>query len=271
MRTAQSKLFRYCIITVCAAVVANGCMLDRRPISAPYALTPGEYCPGDTLTASFDFLREATCPDDAACAPFRPIITMTSTPADLVTPPIQDYRGSATFTPSGDRVSVHYDINLADGSTVIIPTRNPDGTAGVPIGRPNVRDWDLSATRIVGSRDTELTHEGVCAGSTPANTNVELPGAPRTSPNLRLVQLCNLNSVPVEVTLSGSPSGAGFSMRLEPRDCLDPSMPGVPGGIDASRVVSVRALITDPAARCSALGPNTPPAALRTLARMACR
>ncbi|MEQ1513911.1 MAG: hypothetical protein ABL934_14680 [Lysobacteraceae bacterium] len=271
MRTAQSKLFRYCIIAVCAAVVANGCMLDRRPIIAPYTLTPGEYCPGDTLTASFDFLREATCPSGVDCSPYMPIITMSSTPADLVTPPIHDYRGSATFTPSGDRVSVHYDINLADGSTVFIPTRNPDGSVGVPIGRTNVRDGDQSATRITGSRDTELTHEGMCSGNSPVNANVELPGPPRISPNLRLVQLCNMNGIPVEVNLSGSPSGTGFSMRLEPGGCLDPAMPGVPSGVDASRVVSVRALIADPAARCSALGPNTPPATLRTLARMACR
>ena len=98
-----------------------------------------------------------------------------------------------------------------------------------------------------------------------------MPGAPRISPNAHLVGLCNRSGAPLEVTLSGGVPGAVYTQTLMNGDCIDPSMPGVPTGVDTSTVVSVRPLIADPAARCSAVGPNNPPAALRTVARMACR
>lgn len=52
MRTLQSKLFRYCTIALCAAVVANGCRLERSELPSIANATPGEYCPGDTVRAS---------------------------------------------------------------------------------------------------------------------------------------------------------------------------------------------------------------------------
>jgi hypothetical protein len=76
--------------------------------------------------------------------------------------------------------------------------------------------------------------------------------------------------VPVTVTLSGDTSGGSFSQTLIPGDCLDTGMPGVPAGLDLARVVDVRPMIADPAVRCSATGPSTPPPTLRTLVRQGC-
>ena len=72
------------------------------------------------------------------------------------------------------------------------------------------------------------------------------------------------------VTLRGAASGATYTQMLGVTDCIDPAMPGVPAGIDTSRVVEVRPLAMDPATRCSATGPNTPPPPLRTRSRMGC-
>ncbi len=270
MRTLSTTLFRSTAIATCAVIVANGCMLDRRPILAPYTLVPEQYCPGDTLTAGYDFLRELSCPSGVDCSPFFPKITLSSTPTAFPNTLFQDYRASLPFSAVGDSVGVHFDIDN-DGATILIPTRNADGTAGVSIARENVRDGDKTATKINGTIDTELIHNGMCAGATPVNTPISLPGPPRLSPNMHLVQVCNRNSVPIEVTLSGSPSGVGLTQRLNPGDCIDPSGPGMPTGIDGSRVVEARSLLPDPLTRCSATGPSTPPPALRTLARMGCR
>ena len=125
-------------------------------------------------------------------------------------------------------------------------------------------------SRITTPIETEHTHAGECRGATPLNVPADLPGAPRLSPNLRLQQLCNASGVPVIVTLSGAPSGATYTQMLTASDCIDPTMPGVPAGIDASRVVEVRPLAMDPAVRCSATGPSTPPPTLRTRSRMGC-
>ncbi len=269
-RLFPRKFVRFCTIAACAAAVATGCQLDRRPINAPYTLLPEQYCSGDTLTAGFDYLGELSCPAGDDCSPYFPTLTLSSPTGSFATTSIRDYRGSVSFPASGDTVSAHFDINN-DGGSVLIPTRNPDGSPGTPVGRTNVRDGDKTARRITGPFEIELTHEGLCAGNTPTHAPANVPGAPRVSPNAHLVGLCNRSGAPMEVTLSGSVPGAVYTQTLANGECIDPSMPGVPTGVDTSTVVSVRPLIADPAARCSAVGPNNPPAALRTVARIACR
>lgn len=269
-RLFPRKFVRFCTIAACAAAVATGCQLDRRPINAPYTLLPEQYCSGDTLTAGFDYLGELSCPAGDDCSPYFPTLTLSSPTGSFATTSIRDYRGSVSFPVSGDTVSAHFDINN-DGGSVLIPTRNPDGSPGTPVGRTNVRDGDKTARRITGPFEIELTHEGLCAGNTPTHAPANVPGAPRVSPNAHLVGLCNRSGAPMEVTLTGSAPGAVYMQTLANGECIDPSMPGVPAGVDMSTVVSVRPLIADPSVHCSAVGMSNPPAALRTVARMACR
>lgn len=266
MRTLSSQAFRFCTVAACAAIVANGCMLDRRAIISPGTLVPGEYCPGDTLTASYDFLRFAgdTCtprsgiPND--CEANAPTVTITSTPSLFPANTAHAYQNRVDFPASGDRVDVHF----AYGTGAVFV---PPSTLLV-----NVRDNTATATRIIGSRATMLVHDGVCSGSTPTHMPAALPGPPETSANLRLIDVCNDNSATVVITLSGGASGASFSQMVAPGNCIDTSMPGVPAGVDSARIVSVRALSTPIGVRCGlATQPDAPPGPLFTTAHTACR
>jgi len=265
MRTLSSKVFRFCAIAACSAIVASGCMLDRRPIVSPGTLVPAEYCAGDTLTASYDFLRFAggTCtpragsPDE--CTTAAPTTTITSVPEAFAPVTRQAYANSVDFTTSADRI----DVNFAYGTGSIFV---PPSTLLV-----NVRDHTVGANRIRGVITTDLIHPGICAGATPMNEPAELPLPPRVSRNLRLVDVCNTNGVVVVVTLSGSASGVTHSQMLTPGSCIDTSEPGVPAGIDSATIVEVRPLVLDPTTRCTATGPNNPPASLRSVAHTQCR
>lgn len=269
MRTRSHTLFRYCAIAACAVVFANGCTLDRRPLLGSWAkVEPAEFCPGDTLRASYDLLGADVCPAGVDCSPYFPNVAISSAPTSFPATSINNYVGGIDFTPAGDRVDVTFDI---DRDNVLIPTDRFDGSSRIFIQRTPLVDRQITVTRITGTRDTELIHEGMCAGSSGVNAPAELPGLPRVSPNMRLVQLCNTNGVPVVVTLNGSAAGASYTQTLSPGECLDPTMPGVPAGIDSARVVDVRPMFADPGTRCTATGPNNPPPTLRTLARMACR
>ena len=171
-----------------------------------------------------------------------------------------------SFTaPDADRVSVLFN---PDRDRVLIPTAEvrPDGRV---FAQRESLDQTRVATRIA-MVNRELVHGGMCAGSAPVNSSQPLPGLPQFSPNLRLTDLCNVNSVVVVVTLSGGPDGSTYTQTLSPGACLG-SMPGVPSSTADARVVDVRPAIVDPATRCTATGPNVPPPSLRTLARMSCR
>ncbi len=234
MRTLQGKLFRYCIIAVCAAVVANGCMLDRRPIISPGTVVPGQYCPGDTLVASYDFLRFAggVCTPRAGspseCTTAAPTVTMTSTPALFPPTTLQNYRNSISFTASGDRVDVGFVYGA--GSTFV-----PPSTLLV-----NVRDHTQSATRIIGAVETTLPHMGNCARGfvPPTYAPVLVPGA---SPNLGLTQVCNpaSNNATVNFTLSTDTPGESFSAMLTPGACQALGAPGIPAFASRARMISV--------------------------------
>ncbi|MBX3712042.1 MAG: hypothetical protein KF800_08800 [Lysobacter sp.] len=269
MRILEHKLFRYSAIAACSVIVASGCVLDRSPILPGWAtLEPMEYCAGDTLRASYDLLRSDTCPAGVDCSPFLPNVTISSGSGEFSPTPFRAYAGNVGFTPAGDASTVTFDI---DRDNVLIPTDRFEGGNRVFLQRTNLRDTTLTARRITGARETTHMHPGMCSGASPVNAPAELPGPPRTSANLRLTGLCNANGVPVNVTLSGGAPGVVYSQDLMPGECIDTGMPGVPAGVDASRMVEIRPLIGDPSTRCTATGPNNPPPTLRTLARMACR
>ncbi len=271
MRVLLHKCFRYCVIAVCSVVVASGCIIVRGNLEGPgYArLEPNNYCPGDTLTASVDFLGTDVCPADASCASFFPVVALSSTPTAFPAQSITNYTGSVNFTaPDADRVSVTFNPDRDD---VLIPTAEI-----MPDGRVFIRRASLDQTRTasrISAINQELVHDGMCAGSAPVNSSQPLPGTPRFSPNLRLTDLCNVNGVVVIVTLSGGADGTSFMQTLSPGQCLA-SMPGVPTSTQNARVVEVQPATVAPGTRCDATGTmnnNVPPPPLRTLARMACR
>ncbi|MGN6153998.1 MAG: hypothetical protein ACTHOH_18640 [Lysobacteraceae bacterium] len=273
MRSPLAQAFRFSVIAACSAIVATGCVLDRSAIPPGWGrVQPGQYCPGDTLTASYDFLGSDACATDPAvtCSTYFPTVTLTTAsgafPSPTSLPP--GYTGSLAFAATGDSITVGFH---SSANPVTIPTDRFEGGSRVFLQRTGVTDVSATARRIVGTQAFEFTHEGMCAGGTPTYGPGELPGPPRLSPNLRLVDLCNTNGVAIVVTLNGSAPGVTYSQTLSPGACLDPTAPGVPGGTDAARVVDVRPVTPDPFARCSALGPNTPPATLRTVAHVACR
>ncbi len=267
MRTHQGKLFRYCTIAVCAAVVANGCMLDRRPIFSPGTVVPGQYCPGDTLVASYDFLRFAggVCTPRAGspseCSTAAPTVTMTSTPALFPPTTLQSYQNSVSFTASGDRV----DVGFVYGTGSIFV---PPSTLLV-----NVRDHTESATRIIGTVETTLPHMGNCARGFAVPTYAPVV-VPRSSPSLGLTSICNptSNGVTVDLTISSDAPGESFSTTLSPGSCLDPTAPGVPAFVSRATVINAapRGLLCGPGGDGATMPqPIAPP--LSTAVRQACR
>ncbi|MFY2763954.1 hypothetical protein [Arenimonas sp. MALMAid1274] len=251
------------------ATTTGGCVLDRSAILPGWSVVePRQYCPGDSIAVSYDFLRGETCRSATACATHQPTVTITSLPADFPTRTTAGYADSFSFVPSGDRVQLDF---TPDRNAVRVPTNRTDAEGrAIDLLRENVNPERAVLTRITGTIETTLVHEGLCAGSSPTHAPARLPGPPTLSANLDLVELCNLNGVPVIVTLSETDSGVVTERMLGPRECFSPSEPGAPGGGETANVVSIRSLIPDVGARCSATGPNTPPAPLRTLARSAC-
>jgi hypothetical protein len=271
MRTLQTLWFRYIIIAICSVVVATGCIIERGNLTAGYTtVAPGQYCPGDAMTASYDLLGSDVCPADASCASFFPTVAISSTPAAFPAQSIVGYTGNVNFTaPDADRFSIMFNPDRDD---VLIPTAEVvPGSGRVFIRRASL-DQTRTASRI-SAINQELVHDGMCAGAAPVNSSQTLPGLPRFSPNLRLTDLCNVNAVEVIVTLSGGADGTSFTQTLASGQCLS-TMPGVPTSTQNARVVEVRPATVAPGTRCDSTGTmnnNVPPPPLRTLARMACR
>jgi hypothetical protein len=265
----QNTWIRGGIVAVCSVWVASGCIINRGNLTRGYAeVAPRAYCPGDTIAVSYDFLEDLRCPAglEDACASFSPTVAITSEPLVFPARSIRGYTGDFTATaPELDRFSVLFN---PDRDEVLIPTDEIRDGDRVFVGRES-RDQTYLATRQ-GPLDNVLTHEGMCAGSEPVNVPQTLPGLPWFSPNLLLTDLCNINPVPVIVTLSGGADGASYTQTLAPNQCLG-DMPGVPTSIGSARMVDVQPMTMNPATRCTATGPNMPPPPLRTRVRMQCR
>ncbi len=271
MRIVQNTLFRCGSIAICAVVMASGCIIVRGNLAASYtSISPAQYCPGDTITAAYDFLGTELCPADASCASFFPTVAVSSAPSAFPTRSITGFGGSLNFTaPNADTVSVTF---APDRDRVLIPTGRFDASSGnrIFVERGDIRNQIQTASRVTAFQ-RELVHEGMCAGAAPVNTSAPLPAPPQVSPNLRLTELCNVNTVTVVATLSGTPSGETHTETLAPGACLSTSAPGIPAAISSSSIVEIRPMLNAPGTRCSAAGPNVPPPTLRSLARMACR
>lgn len=268
MHIFQGKLFRYCTIAVCAVIMASGCIIERRNLEGPgYGqVTPRQFCPGDTMTASFDFLGEMRCPAGVDCSAFFPTVAITSTESMLFSPQsITGYTGSFTFV-APDIISIGALFD-PDTDQVLIPTEEFRDGNRVFASRPSA-NLTARASRLSPLTRT-LVHNGMCAGAMPVNAPQELAGMPQFSPNLRLNDLCNANSVPVIATLSGGADGTSYTQTLSPGQCLA-STPGVPTSTQTARTVEVRPMNADPNTRCSGTGPFMPPPPLQMRASMAC-
>ncbi len=269
MQMFQNTWIRYGIIAACSASVATGCIINRQELTRGYGnVSPSAYCPGDTITASYDFLADLRCPTglEESCMSLSPTVAITSEPSVFPAQSIRGYTGSFTFVaPDADRFNVLYN---PDRDEVLIPTEEIRDGNRVFVGRASL-DQTYTAARQ-GPLDRVLAHDGMCAGSVPVNAPQTLPGTPAFSPNLILNDLCNINPVHVIVTLSGDTSGTPYTQVLAPNQCLS-EMPGVPTSTQSARVVEVRPMTMDPATRCTATGPSMPPPPLRTRVRMQCR
>lgn len=269
MRPLQCTWIRGGIIAACSVWIATGCIINRGELTRGYAeLAPRGYCPGDTIAVSYDFLEDLRCPTglEDTCTRISPTVAISSEPMVFPARSFSGYTGSFTVAaPDLDRFSVLFN---PDRDEVLIPTEEIRDGNRVFVGRDS-RDLTYVATRQ-GPLDNVLTHGGMCAGSEAVNTPQTLPGLPLFSPNLLLTDLCNVNAVPVIVTLSGGSDGATYTQALAPNQCLG-EMPGVPTSTRNARVVDVRPMTPDPGTRCTATGPNMPPPPLRTRIRMQCR
>lgn len=224
MRPITDKRLRRLIIAMAASAMCSGCLIDRSPIISWATLQPQQYCAGDMLGASYDFLREETCPADASCATHHPNLVITSTPTAFPERRVTAFNDSFTFVPSGDSVSVVFDI---DRDAVLVPTARFEDGRRIFVQRTDVRDATLTASRITGAFTQDLTHGGMCTGSGPQWALADLPGPPRFSANLRLARVINTSGVLATISVVDD-TGAVASQVVRPGDGFTPDMPGTP-------------------------------------------
>jgi hypothetical protein len=242
----------------------TSCVLDRSPIVSFTDLTPREYCPGDELTASYDFLREASCPAGVDCNPYLPAVSMRSEP-ELFTPRnFTSYRESFTFPSSGDSVTL---VTTAP-ATVNIPTAEFRDGGRVFISRTGYTVPERRTARLFSGGEQTFTHSGMCAGASPAYSGGEFRAAPTVSARLQANEICNRSSVPIAVMVFDDMS-RNTELLLGNTECRSIAAPGVIFGTPVR--FSVRPQIPDITARCTATMSSPPSMALATAVRYACR
>lgn len=265
----RNLVFRSTMLCVCSAIVATGCLLDRRPLANWPRLEPELFCPGDTVTASYDFLTPETCPADASCSSFFPTVRMNSTPTAFPARTTTNFVDSVTFTPPGDSVTVAFDI---DRDTVTVPTARFEGGTRVFVARTQLVDATRVTRRLIGTDDRTLAHPGDCASGAPRYSPVEVPGFPRLSTRVRLEEFSNQNGFRVRYIVSGSAPGEVFDRVLEPGERVLTTMPGIPASIaDARSIEAVPVLPGMCTPGSGSVDPEPQPPPLRTGVRMGCR
>ena len=247
-----------------ATITLSACELDTRVLPSSWATTasPEQYCPGDTVTVAYDFLAEMTCAADVDCTPYFPNVDFSSDPAGFPPQRITNYVGSVSFAPTADFVGVTL---TADRDEVLIPTDEIGEHGRVIAVRPvSPRTITRHVRRIDGGIEESQVYGGFCAGATPSYEAVTLAPLPRNSPSLVLTEICNASSVPIFVTTLASPGPGEIALSIG--ECVARS-----DWAAAGDMIHVRPQIMDPTVRCSALDGGSPPRALQTRARLACR
>lgn len=247
-----------------ASITLSACHLDRRALGSSWATTasPEQYCPGDTATVAYDFLAEMTCAADVDCTPYFPNVDFSSDPASFPPQRITNYVGSVSFMPSADVVAVSV---TADRDEVLIPTDEIGEHGRVVAVRPVApRTVTRYVRRIDDLIEESQVYGGFCAGASHAYAPATLAPLPRYSPNLELTEICNASPVPIFISAPSWSDWWGIPLSIG--QCAPISI-----GIPAGTMISARPQTMDPTARCSALDGGTPPRALQTRARLACR
>lgn len=252
-----------CLAALAASMFLGGCYLDRTAIAAIGSATPREFCPGDEVTASFDFLRdEPGCPAGFDCTPYLPVVDIDSAPASFAPQRFTAYQGSVTFVPAADEVDVTFRL---DRSSVLIPTDRFEDGMRVFVQRDiGTTTSTVTVRRIDEPVVIENVHGGMCAGATPVHATVELyPSG--TTPGLKVDRFCNASGVPIIATLSDVAGATDpQTLPLGPGECMEPAS-------DRYTIASVRPQFPSPGVRCGSLDGGMPPPPLQTTSMLVCR
>lgn len=246
-----------------ASVFLGGCYLDRTAFGAIGTASPREFCPGDEVTAQFDFLgEEPGCPAGIDCTPFLPVVDIDSNPASFAPQRFTAYQGSLAFVPAADEVVVTFQL---DRSSVLIPTDRFEDGMRVFVQRDIGTTTSATTVRRIDEPVViENVHGGMCAGATPVHATVELIPA-RSSPGLKVDRFCNASGVPVIATLSDvADTVDAQSATLRPGECMEPAS-------ERYTSASVRPQFPSPGVRCGSLEGGMPPPPLQTTSMLVCR
>lgn len=267
----QNRIIRLTLSAIAAGVLlTNGCALPHAPVPANEfgKVSPQKYCPGDTVTASYDLLMDTACTSRPGfdCATIAPPITISSSPAAFPPHTSTALIDSTTFMPTEPRVDVLFSLPTSP-ATLLYPSIN--AMTGAPqMTARHIKNTTRTVERLEGEIMQTLIHSGMCNGSTPVHAAAQIADLPELSPNLRIQQFCNTSTAPIEATLSGA--AGEFTRRLNAGECFRLDEPGIPAGLGTARVVGVRSLMVDPTAQCESLQGMTPPQSLRTSVVLAC-
>ncbi|GAA4796073.1 hypothetical protein [Lysobacter hankyongensis] len=251
-------------------LLTNGCALPHAELRPPNVdigrVSPAQFCPGDTVTASYNLTQEQPCVSRSGfdCATLQPTITMASTPMSFAPRTATAFAGNIDFTPAADSVDVSF---TAASRGLTYPIVTMSGAQGFQI--VNLVNNTANTRRITGEIMRTVNHGGMCAGSAPTHADGVLPGPPEVSANLRTRRICNSSTTPLRLTITGAP-GEMVERDLMPGQCLDTGEPGVSPEVAMARTYSVRALTVDPMAQCGAVQGSTPPAPLQTTIALSC-
>lgn len=254
------------ILGTLAAIVlftSTGCPLPHASLRYSQ-LAPEQYCPGDVLTSRFDIAGTTPCVSHSGldCAALAPRVDVTTTSAALPSYSVVGFSDSRTFAPTEDNVSLTFRPTPGDPNRFLYPYRDDMGNNRVADRLLKVET--RTARRFVDGTMVELTHGGMCNGTTPVNASASLPGAPQASSRLVAQQICNANTVPIFVTVGNAMGGSGATGMLAPGGCLPLGFPSEGG------MVSVTPAAITPGTRCDALQGSTPPPTLKTRVVLAC-
>lgn len=232
-----------------SALLLAGCELDRRAI-APWRraeVHPALVCPGDLVTVDWEMgVTRAGCLSDSdeGVRECRGFATITSSPNVFVPPaPSDDHTGT--------------EIVAVSSSTTFTFNGRQDGTDWPT----EVRTVDVLAERALTT--TTVLFEGICSGSTPSWTPVEVISD--SSEYVQVEGICNPNGFPVQVNSSAH----SRSVTLEPGGCSS-DLDGKPGTLTAfplglsplvaeadcspTRAIPPRGLELEVGLRCSTTG-----------------
>jgi hypothetical protein len=263
------RLNRITLTTLAAGVLmTNGCLPHAQLRPVPIGtVSPENYCPGDTVTASYSLLSGAACVSRPGmdCSTIAPTLTISGTPASFPPQSFNSLTGGLSFMPTEPRVDILFAMPSSPTS-VMYPSVNPmTGAATFSSGK--FANTTHAVRRIDVEMNRMLTHSGMCAGMSAVYAPATLAGMPADSPSLRLRRVCNTSPVAITVTLT---SAAGdFNRNLGPGACFSLDEPGVPSGVDASVLLAARPQTIDPG-QCDPLQGTSPPPALTTTAIFAC-